>query len=62
MKLWVQTIRAVLGSLALAFATLGIAQAEDAGAQPPQQPMSAADQLPPDEENATSYQPPPSQS
>lgn len=50
MKLWVQTFRAVLGSLALAFATLGIAQAEDAGAQPPQQAMSAADQLPPDQE------------
>ena len=46
MKLWVQTIGAVLGSLALASATLGIAQAEDAGAQP----MSAADQLPPDQE------------
>jgi hypothetical protein len=50
MNMWVQTTRAVLGSLALAFATLGIAQAEDAGAQPTQQSMSAADQLPPDQE------------
>jgi hypothetical protein len=37
------TIRAVVGSLALAFATFGVAEAEDAGAQP----ASAADQLPP---------------
>jgi hypothetical protein len=36
-------IRAVLGSLALAFATFGVAEAEDAGAQP----VSATDQLPP---------------
>lgn len=37
------TIRAALGSLALAFATFGVAEAEDAGAQP----ASAADHLPP---------------
>jgi len=43
MGLCTQTIRAVLGSLALAFATFGVAEAEDAGAQP----ASAADQLPP---------------
>jgi hypothetical protein len=36
-------IRAVLGSLALAFATFGVAEAEDARAQA----VSAADQLPP---------------
>lgn len=36
------TIRAILGSLALAFSTIGLAEAEDAGAQP----VSAADQLP----------------
>lgn len=46
MSKWTQTIRAVFGSLALAFATIGIAEAEDAGAQP----ASAADQLPPDQE------------
>ena len=37
-----RTIRAILGSLALAFSTIGVAEAEDAGAQP----ASAADQLP----------------
>lgn len=37
------TIKAVLGSLALTFASLGVAQAEDAGAQA----VSAVDQLPP---------------
>jgi hypothetical protein len=37
-----QTIRAVIGSLALVFATFGIAEAEDAGAQA----GSAVDQLP----------------
>jgi hypothetical protein len=36
-------IRAIFGALALAFATFGVAEAEDAGAQP----ASAADQLPP---------------
>jgi hypothetical protein len=36
-------VRAVVGSLALAFATFGVAEAEDAGAQP----ASVADQLPP---------------
>ncbi len=43
MSLWTQTIRAVVGSLALAFATFGVAEAEDAGVQA----ASAADQLPP---------------
>jgi len=43
MSMWTQTIRAVVGSLALAFATFGVAEAEDAGAQQ----TSAADQLPP---------------
>ena len=43
MSMWTQTIRAVVGSLALAFATFGVAEAEDAGAQP----VSPADQLPP---------------
>jgi hypothetical protein len=43
MGMWTHTIRAVLGSLALAFATFGVAEAEDASAQP----ASAADQLPP---------------
>jgi hypothetical protein len=38
-----QAIKAVVGSLALAFATVGLAEAEDAGALP----ASAADQLPP---------------
>lgn len=42
MNMWTQTLRAVVGSLALAFAALGTAQAEDVGAQP----TSAADQLP----------------
>ena len=42
MSMWTLTIRTVLGSLALAFATFGVAEAEDAGAQP----ASAADQLP----------------
>lgn len=42
MNKWTQTFRAVVGSLALAFSTLGVAQAEDAGVQP----ASAADQLP----------------
>jgi hypothetical protein len=37
------TIRAAIGSLALAFSTFGVAEAEDAGAQA----VSAADQLPP---------------
>ncbi len=37
------TVRAVVGSLALAFATFGVAEAEDVGAQP----ASVADQLPP---------------
>src|SRR5262245_31492698 len=37
------TIRAVVGSLALAFATFGVAEAEDAGAQA----RSPADQPPP---------------
>jgi hypothetical protein len=41
--MWTQTIRAAVGSLALAFATFGVAEAEDAGARP----ASAADQLPP---------------
>lgn len=40
------TIRALVGSLALAFSTLGVAEAEDAGAQP----VSVADQLPPDQD------------
>lgn len=44
MNMWTQTIRAAIGSLALAFATFGVAEAEDAGAQPA---ASAADQLPP---------------
>lgn len=44
MDMWTRlTIRAVVGSLALAFATFGVAEAEDAGAQA----VSAADQLPP---------------
>jgi hypothetical protein len=44
MGIWThRTIRAVVGALALAFATFGVAEAEDAGAQP----ASAADQLPP---------------
>jgi hypothetical protein len=43
MGMWTPTIRAVLGSLALAFATFGVAEAEDAGVQP----AVAADQLPP---------------
>ena len=43
MSMWTQTIKAVVGSLALAFATFGVAEAEDAGAQP----ASPADQLPP---------------
>jgi len=44
MSMWTRhTIRVVLGSLALAFATFGVAEAEDASAQP----ASAADQLPP---------------
>jgi len=43
MNVWTQTIRAVAGSMALAFATFGVAEAEDAGVQP----ASAADQLPP---------------
>lgn len=44
MSMWTHfSLRAVLGSLALAFATFGVAEAEDAGAQP----VSAADQLPP---------------
>jgi hypothetical protein len=44
MDMWThRTIRAVLGSLALAFATFGVAEAEDAGAQP----AFSADQLPP---------------
>jgi hypothetical protein len=38
-----RTIRAVVGSLALACATFGVAEAEDAAAQP----VSTADQLPP---------------
>jgi len=42
MSMWTQTVRAVVGSLALAFVTFGVAEAEDAGAQP----ASAADQLP----------------
>jgi hypothetical protein len=47
MSTWTQiTIRAALGSLALAFATFGVAEAEDAGAQP----VSAVDQLPPDQD------------
>ncbi len=37
------TVRTVVGSLALAFATFGVAEAEDVGAQP----TSVADQLPP---------------
>jgi hypothetical protein len=41
--MWTQTIRAVAGSLALAFATFGVAEAEDAGAQA----VSAVDQVPP---------------
>jgi hypothetical protein len=40
MRVWTQTVRAVVGSLALVFASLGVAEAEDAGAR-------AADQLPP---------------
>lgn len=40
--MWTHTIRAVIGSLALAFATTGVALAEDAGAQP----STVADQLP----------------
>src|SRR5262245_52197758 len=45
MGMWHVTIRAALGSLALALAlaSYGVAEAEDAGAQP----ASAADQLPP---------------
>ncbi|MBN8607253.1 MAG: L,D-transpeptidase [Caulobacterales bacterium] len=46
MKMWTQTMRALVGSLTLAFATLGTAQAEDAGAQP----LAAADQLPPEQD------------
>jgi hypothetical protein len=42
MSMWTQATRAVIGSLALAFATFGAAEAEDAGVQP----ASAADQLP----------------
>ncbi len=42
MNLCTQAIRVVLGSLALAFATFGVAAAEDASAQP----SSVADQLP----------------
>jgi hypothetical protein len=41
--MWTQTIRAVAGSLALAFSTFGVAEAEDAGAQA----VSAVDQVPP---------------
>lgn len=40
------TLRTIVGSLALAFATLGVAEAEDAGAQP----ASVADQLPPEQD------------
>jgi hypothetical protein len=43
MNMWTQTTRALLGSLALAFATFGVAEAEDASAQL----VSAADLLPP---------------
>ena len=47
MSTWTRlTTRAVIGSLALAFATFGVAEAEDAGAQP----ASVADQLPPGQE------------
>jgi hypothetical protein len=47
MGIWTQlTIRAVVGSLALAFASFGVAQAEDAGGQA----ISAGDQLPPGQE------------
>jgi hypothetical protein len=42
MSMWTHTIRAVVGSLALAFSTFGVAEAEDAGAQA----GSAVDQLP----------------
>lgn len=46
MGMWAHlTIRAVIGSLALAFATFGLAEAEDAFAQP----ASALDQLPADQ-------------
>lgn len=43
MKMWMHGLRAVVGSLALAFASFGVAEAEDAGAQP----ALTADQLPP---------------
>lgn len=39
-------LRAVIGSLALVFASFGVAEAADAGAQP----ASAVDQLPPDQD------------
>ena len=46
MGMWTQTIRTVLVSLPLAFASFGVAEAEDASAQA----VSAADQLPPDQD------------
>ena len=47
MSTWTQIqLRAVIGSLALVFATFGVAEAEDASAQP----ASVADQLPADQE------------
>ena len=42
MRTWTQIVGAIVGSLALAFATFGVAEAEDVGAQA----VSSADQLP----------------
>jgi hypothetical protein len=46
MNMWTHSIRAVVGSLALAFATCGVAAAQDASAQP----EFSADQLPADQD------------
>ena len=46
MSTWKQTSRAIIGSLALVFATFGVAKAEDTGAQP----TNSADQPPPGQE------------
>jgi len=46
MNMWTQSMRAVLGSLVLGFAAFGVAEAQEAGAQP----EFSADQLPADQE------------
>jgi hypothetical protein len=51
MRLWLHIIsRALLGSLALALASFGVAEAADSGAQEAASAASAADQLPPDQD------------